>query len=268
MPNNPASRVGDKGARTGTQSIERAVMILRIIAGGANSGGLRLADIVSESGLDTSTAHRMLKSLSAAGLVERADAGWNYRLGHLVYELGLAALPRNDLQAICEDSLIRIAEESGDVALLAIRSGVDSVCMGRREGSFPILSLSVNVGTRRPLGIGAGGLAILASLPPELAKQIVETNSLRLKQFNTLTAPALMRMVQDTRDAGYALNRGEVYPEVGGIGVAIRGAGMVPLASLSISTVASRLQPERIQSLVKLLRAEVKSVEAKLSLSA
>ena len=40
-------------------------------------------------------------------------------------------------------------------------SGADAVCIDRRLGSYPVKTLTVEVGTKRPLGIGAGSLAIL-----------------------------------------------------------------------------------------------------------
>jgi DNA-binding IclR family transcriptional regulator len=39
--------------------------------------------------------------------------------------------------------------------------------MHRHEGSFPIRTLVLDVGNRRPLGVGAGGLAILAAIGDE-----------------------------------------------------------------------------------------------------
>lgn len=40
-------------------------------------------------------------------------------------------------------------------------------------GTYPIQILAVQVGTRQPLGVGAGGLALLAALPVEEIEAII-----------------------------------------------------------------------------------------------
>src|SRR5665647_3143210 len=121
----------------GTQSIERATRVLRIIAS-HNSPGLRLVDISKQAKLERPTAHRILKCLIAEGLVRQSAETRRYFLGHLIFELGLAASSSFNLREICHPSLVRLAEKTGDTVFLAIRSGADSVCIDRVEGSFPI----------------------------------------------------------------------------------------------------------------------------------
>lgn len=88
-----------------------------------------------------------------------------YFLGHLIFELGLAASSNFNLRDIRQSSLMRLADRTGDAVFLTIRSGYDTVCIDRKEGSFSIRALTLGVGTRRSLGVGAGGLALLMSLP-------------------------------------------------------------------------------------------------------
>ncbi|HZQ61201.1 MAG TPA: helix-turn-helix domain-containing protein, partial [Casimicrobiaceae bacterium] len=150
--------------RDGTQSIQRAAMLVRVIASRSRTG-MRLSEVVQHAHLERSTARRILKCLAAEGLVTQDAASRRYFLGPLVFELGLAAAPRFNLVDTCRPSLQRIAEKTGDTVFLTVRSGYDSVCLDRREGSFPIKALMMEPGTRRPLGAGAGGLALLMLLP-------------------------------------------------------------------------------------------------------
>src|SRR3989304_4526478 len=113
----------------GTQVIQRASLLMRLLAP-RHPGGVR-----------------------RAGMGQRA------------FELGLAAAPRFNLPDMFRPSLHRIAEKTGDTVFLTARSGNDSVCIDRKEGSFPIKTFTLEVGARRPLGAGAGGPAALMLLP-------------------------------------------------------------------------------------------------------
>src|SRR5450759_1725931 len=77
----------------GTQTIQRASLLMRLLASRSRSG-LRLADVVQDSGLEHPTAHRILKGLMAEGLVMQDAGSRRYLIGPLVYELGLAAAPQ------------------------------------------------------------------------------------------------------------------------------------------------------------------------------
>ena len=49
-----------------------------------------------------------------------------------------------------------------------------SICSARALGDYPIKALTLDVGIRRPLGVGAGGLAILCALPEAEADEIID----------------------------------------------------------------------------------------------
>ncbi len=157
---------------TGTQSIERALLLLREIAA-HNRGGSRLLDLATRTGLQRPTVHRMLKCLAAENMVQQDGDSHRYYLGSMVFELGLTATPRFNLREMCHPALARIAEATGDTVFLTQRSGLDAVCLDRREGTFPIKTFTLEVGMRRPLGVGTGSLAILSALPEEEIEQVV-----------------------------------------------------------------------------------------------
>src|SRR5438128_1564282 len=77
-------------ARSGTQSIERAALLLRELAL-RGTAGWSLRDLALHCELDRATVHRMLKCMIDERLVhQRADR--KYMLGPMVFELG-ASLP-------------------------------------------------------------------------------------------------------------------------------------------------------------------------------
>ena len=252
---------------TGTQSIERAAHVMRVIAS-RNATGLRLVDVSRHTKLERPTTHRILKCLIAEGMVRQDVKTRRYFLGHLIFELGLAASSNFNLRDICQPSLIRLAEKTGDTVFLTIRSGYDTVCIDRKEGSFPIRTLTLDVGTRRPLGVGAGGLALLMSLPDQTIEEVISANALRLVAYNNLTVRSLMQMVKRCKELGYALNDANITPEATSVGLPIRARFDQPILAISIGAISSRMPEKRQKELVSLIKAEVVLLEASLESTA
>jgi DNA-binding IclR family transcriptional regulator len=244
----------------GTQSIERAAHVLRIIST-HNSLGLRLVDISRQAKLERPTAHRILKCLITEGMVRQHVETRRYFLGHLIFELGLAASSNFNLRDICHPSLLRLADKSGDTVFLTIRSGADSVCIDRVEGSFPIKTLTLEIGTRRPLGAGAGGLALLMNLPEQIQREIVSVNALRLGAYNNLTVPVVMGLLKRCRERGYVLNDSQVTPGATSIGLPIRSKSGEPVLAISIGAISSRMTTERQNEIASMIRKEIETLE-------
>lgn len=249
---------------SGTQSIQRAALLLREIAA-RNRQGMRLVDVAQSSGLQRPTVHRMLKCLAAENLVAQDPDTRRYFLGPLVFELGITAGPRFNIQDICRNSLDRIASETGDTVFLTLRSGDDSLCVDRREGAFPIKTFTVDVGSRRPLGVGAGSLAILAALPEEEIEEVVGRISRQLQPFGKLNANELMSLVKRAHRLGYALNDVRTIAGVTAIGLPIHDASGQPIAAISVSAITARMTSGRQRELVELLKREIRGIERQLA---
>ena len=243
----------------GTQSIQRASLLVRLIASHKRAG-LRLTDLVQLSRLERPTVRRILKCLIAEGMVTQIDETHRYFLGPLVFELGLAATPRFNLRELCRPALQRIADRSGDTAFLSVRSGYDSVCLDRAEGSFPIKALTLDVGIRRPLGVGAGGLALVMALPADAIDDILTMNEPRLAAYHGASAATLRRLIARARDTGYALNDDHITAGATSLGLPVINPHGEPFASVSVGAIASRLSPKRRPEVVAILRGELEQL--------
>jgi DNA-binding IclR family transcriptional regulator len=233
---------------------------LRLIAAN-NKAGLRLVDLVRHSGLEQPTVHRMLKAMIAENMVIQRAENRRYFLGPILFELGLAAEQHYGLREMCQSSLVRIAEKTGDTVFLTVRRGREAVCIDRKDGAFPVKVFTLNVGDRRALGVGAGGLAILAELPEVDAEQVIEGNSKILGLVGGLNAKEMKQRVAQARRHGYGIHDVLNVSGVKAVGVAIKNAEGDPFAALSISAVATRIANQRIEELVVLLRKEASVIE-------
>ena len=189
------------------QGIERALRLLKAVAAG-NSTGRRLGDIVDATGLSKSTTHRLLHALVDQGAVEYQPDTGLFFLGYGLFEICIAAGSRFGLLELAEPVLRRLVERTEDTVYLSVRDGLDAICVARMEGTFPIKTLTLNVGDRRPLGAGAGSIALLAFQPEEELTRIVQENFRRPGKYPRLNTVNVTALVQATRRQGFALNDG------------------------------------------------------------
>jgi len=254
MPQKPAKPVA------GTQSIERTIAILKELATFGKSGG-RIADIALRVGLEYPTAHRILKCLAAQNMVDKDPHTLRYSLGKLVYELGLSAPPRTNLREICDPVTTRLAEQTEDTVFLNVRSGLDIVCIDRKEGTFPIKTLIFEIGNRRPLGIGAGGLALLMNLPDEEIQDLLRKNAARMSSYGDISPRGLMSTIRRYREAGYVATEDIVVKGVSAVSLPFGGRDGMPAAALSIAGVPSRMPASRQRELVKVMQGGIQDLE-------
>jgi DNA-binding IclR family transcriptional regulator len=226
------------------QGVERISAILRALADHAATGA-RLTDVATATGLSKSTAHRLIGMLSAEGLVEAdAKSGLLY-LGFEMSVLGAAAANRYGLVATGRETLEELERLTEDSIYLSVRSGFESVCIDRVVGTFPIKVLTLNVGDKRPLGIGAGSLALLAALDDAEVEQALRLNADKLAKYPNCSPTQLREMVARSRAEGYAFNDRRIIPGMYAVAVTVRDQMNRPLAALTVAAISERMRPER-----------------------
>ena len=206
------SKVDTAENASGAQSIGRALALLRLLGEGAKSGA-SLSELVASSGLVKPTCRRILLALMEAGLVEQETPSRRYFLGPEVYVLGIIAAERYGIDRHALDGVSRLAQRTGDAAFLQVRRGNFVVCLAREDGTYPIRSHVLAAGDRHPLGAGAGPLAVLAALDDDEIEAVLAANARLLEtDYMTLPLPLIRTLVQETRERGYSMNRGLLFP--------------------------------------------------------
>ena len=247
------------GANTetaGAQTLRRGLAVLRLLTRTGPSG-LRMGEIGRRLDLHKSTAVRLTRTLVDEGFVLHDLASGVYRLGPEAFAVGLAAEPSYALQRLAAPALQAVALESGDTVFFTVLHGVESICLSRTEGDFPIRNQLVKAGDRWPLGVGAGSCAMLAALADADVANILARNAeQRAQRYPGCTDTAIWQLVRQTRADGYCLNPGLVLESSWAIGVAVRDALGRPVASISLAAIEPRLGPARRVALAnRLMRA-------------
>lgn len=245
----------------GAQGITRAVLVLKLLARQADVG-LRLVDLAQAAELTRPTMHRLLKALVAQGMAVQDAATRRYRLGPLVFELGLAAAHRFNLRDLSTATLADLARVTGDTTFLFVRSGDDAVCINRIQGTYPVQTPALPLGSRQPLGVSAGGLALLAALPAAEQKRIIEAVAPRLGAYGELDADDVRTHCALVAKVGYAHIANRAVPGISALGVPVYGESGLLLAAVTVAATHNRMTDARVREIVPLLRGAAQAIGA------
>jgi DNA-binding IclR family transcriptional regulator len=245
---------GKSEPRSGTQTLERSIRLLKLIASRGRFGW-RLSDLAEYCQMSKGTTHRLLAGLIRERLVRRRNYDRHYLPGALLFELSLALPAYSDFLAAAQAPLKRIARATGMVAYLFLRSGEDFVCAAR-HGSTEIKALSINKGTRRPLLSAAGGIAMLITLDEAEFSSVVKHNLAQIERFGPQRIKALQAVLRESKRCGFGLHQGQIVPGVHALGVAVRNSSGKPLAALTVVGAAEKLPPARVSEFASMLNAE------------
>jgi len=231
-------------------SLHRAVQLMRAVAHG-RAAGASLKDLVTATLLPRPTIHRVTQMLIDVGWLERDRDNRRFYLGREIHGFGLVAALRHPIERLAAAELARLAHETGQTIYMLARAGDDTVCVARHESTARIQTLVLQVGSREPLGIGAGSMALLAALPPQEAEQAFTRNLARYRRHERFDEPSFRRALAEARGRGFASHDGLFIRGVSGIGVAVRDESGYPLAALSTAFVTDWLDGTQRESLAR-----------------
>jgi DNA-binding IclR family transcriptional regulator len=200
------------------QSVDRAVRILKALAGGP--GRLGVSELSDRLGLAKGTVHGLLRTLQAHGLVEQHPDSDKYQLGPQLLQLSNRYLDLSELRsrslAYSEalagraDEAVRVGAFHGDGMLVVHH-------VFRPDTSLQILE----VGSLLPLHATALGKAVLAYLDQDVRDDLVGPTPTKLTGQTLVTAAALSRDLDAVRERGYAVEKEEAVLGEGGVAAPI-----------------------------------------------
>jgi DNA-binding IclR family transcriptional regulator len=247
------------------KTIDRAVRLLWVLAKG-NNEGMPLSGISRLSGFGKGTTHRLLAALVEAGLAFQDPTTRRYRFGASLSLLARFA-QQQDIGALSFPFLQRIAATTSDTVYVSVREGPAAVCVGREIGSFPIRTLSLDAGDRRPLGVGSGSLALLAFLADEAIEAVLKQNETWLRSFKGYDSAYIWKAIAKSRREGFSFVDGRIIHGMNAIGVPVFDNSRKVVAALSLAAIASRVSGDRITEIVTILKKEAATLGASPSMN-
>lgn len=245
-PRPPGDRAS--GADGEGRALRRGLLLLDTLQR-AGDAGLRVVELCGACGLQRATVHRLLATLLDTGHVQRAGR-FHYTAARRDAQ---AARPANLAQRIAP-VLARVSKACGDAAFAVVREGHSSWCIARHVGTYPVQILSVQVGARQPLGVGAAGLALLAALPDDEAGAAIHAHGVVLGRYGGMTPERLELLVRSTRERGWSVVGNHAVQGALGVGRAVRDADGRPLAGISVAASTDRMTSQRQRWIAALMK--------------
>lgn len=262
-PGADADRALERGS---IRSLERAAALLEAAA--RRPEGIALGELAATTGLHTSTAFHLARTLVGLGYLDQDPRSRLYRIGSRLFVLAAAALDEARLVAAGGPILERLARETGASAHLAVRSRAEIVVIARARAPG-LLQLDERPGGTRPAHATAIGKLLLAALPEEERARLVAR--LRLERLTTATITERDRLLEELAAValrGVAFDRGELDPEIRCAAVGVHDFAGRCIAALGLSGPAFRLDEPALEALVEPLRAAARELSAALGHSA
>ncbi len=213
-------------------SVRKAVDILDLFS--PHQPRLSLIEISARLGQPKSTTNNLLKTLLACGMVEKADND-HYALGRGLIARTQAVLVNVQLRDRVAPLLRELADACHESAYLTVRDGDYCLYIYAIESPRRLLARTA-VGDHAPLHCTSVGKAILAFLPENEVRRIVQRVGLPASTVNTITdMPTLLEELQRTRQRGYAIDNQEHEINTFCIGAPVLDDQAQVIGSLSIS---------------------------------
>lgn len=214
-------------------SVARAIALLDAVA--ESDGGARVNELARHIGVNPSTASRLLSTLEAGGLLERAPEG-PYRLGLKLVALSDRVLGQLDVRERARPWLTWLVEETGETATLSVPGGGEAITVDFVPSPSSVASLA-RLGRPSVAHATAAGKVMLAfgraARPDEELTAFTE---------RTITDPAVLaRELDQIRAAGVAEAVGEREPDLNALAAPVLGRAHELVAILGLQGPAARL---------------------------
>lgn len=245
-------RIRSVDGEQGSKSLRRGLRLLRAVSDRAATGA-RLAELAEATGIHSATAYRLLRTLEQENMIWVDPDTRIYNLGMEVMRMG-GTSKHFELANQFHSLLVEIAEITEDNAYLGAPTGYDGIVVDLVEGRFPLHLATPKIGSRRPQGVGAAAIAILAAYPDAEAKAIYEANLPRYEGIPWLDARQIWEEVLGTRRRGYTVIKGHIIAEATAVAVALMDDKGMPVAAIAVTSTNSRMLPERRAEIAAVIR--------------
>jgi IclR family transcriptional regulator, acetate operon repressor len=220
-------------------------------------GPAGVREIAKGVDMNPSTVHRLLGLLEEEGFVRQDEPGGGYIVGTALLRLALTASGSHPVRSAALPHLRALAEASGETVTLGLYDPVrrQTYVLAVVESEAPVRYVS-KLHEWRDLHTGASGRAVMAFLPDDDRRTVVERTQLAPVTEHTITSAAeLERVLAEVRERGYAFSQEE--RRLGGVGIAapVFGPGRHVLGEVGVSVPTQRFVAADEQRLARLVVA-------------
>ncbi|TEA71809.1 IclR family transcriptional regulator [Allopusillimonas soli] len=251
------AQTNDAGPRT----LRRGLAVLNALRENPEFG-LSITGLARATGLQRPTIYRLLAALMDGGFVRKVGGSKRY-MACLGQESGPLAGQDPRIQ-IAYPAMRRLAAATGDAVFLVVRDGPESLSLWREIGPYPVQILATYAGKRQPLGVGSGGMALLAKLDDATVDGIIDHNSDKLELYGGMTIREMRQLVQNTRTRGYSVVGNYAVRGALGVGCALTDSRRQPVLSISVTAITERMPATRQREIASLIQDELDAMASRI----
>ncbi|MDA1090492.1 MAG: IclR family transcriptional regulator [Proteobacteria bacterium] len=216
------------------QSLAKGFRVLEAFDAGYPE--LTLSQISGRTGLDTGTVFRLANTLVMLGYLERVEGSKRYRLTLKVLDLGFNTLGRMEFRDVARPVLRSLVGQINEAASIGILDGADIVYVERVQAGMARLGVDIRIGSRIPAYYTAIGHCILAFLPKQDARRILNMRERIQITPKTVTSIAQIEAkLAVVRKKGYAFSDRDAAPMLLVLAAPILDDDGHPFAALSVA---------------------------------
>lgn len=234
-------------------TVRNAVRALAVLA---EQGPLRLTPLAAQLELGKSTAHLLLQTLAADGMVEVDLVSGAYRVGLRAFEIGATAIEQGGFGARLIGAMEELGRRCNESVSLGVLSA-GSVLIAQRVESPEVLRADIRPGTRMPLHASASGKVLLAAIPERSVLQFLPESLTASARKTHRDRAALLAELEQVRAQGFAAQSDEFVDGIAAVAAPVFAAGGKMLAALSIAGPAARFEEARWVELLLPAAAEM-----------
>lgn len=214
-------------------TVDRALQVLEAFL--TDEGPLALADLSKVLDLDKSVIHRILATLVRRRFLEQDPASKRYMVGLRMWEIGQRYLSASPLEELAQEAVDAVVRRhpyaTGYVATL---DGDQMVIISTVRGPGPV-NIVIDPGSRMPAALTATGRVMLAHLAEDRLRRLLpRLEAQRRARPGGRRAEDLVADLEEIRARGWADNRGEYFPGIGTVALAVASAEGGPTAAISV----------------------------------
>lgn len=201
---------------------------------------LTFSELVTKSGLNKSTLHRLLAICTEEKLVQFDKGRKVYLIGPKIFDLVRNAYSGYDIQAVALGEMMRLHDLFDGNVTIGIPSGLEVVYLRILEAKQSLGAIQ-RPGMREPVHCSASGKALLAFLPDAMI--VSKLNGYVFERFTDQTITnktAFTTALAEVRQNGFAYNNREEYDQFHGISAPIFNYVSEPIAVLNVWTTHAR----------------------------
>jgi IclR family KDG regulon transcriptional repressor len=213
------------------------------------------AEIRKSLDLNKSTIFRILNILVHAGYLEKNSVTLKYRSGFKLYHLGSLVEDRSEIRNIAHPFLEELTEKCDETVHLVVLDQGEALYLDKLEGKKAIRVVS-KVGWRLPTHCSGVGKVLLAFLPDETVREIIQQKGLKRFTNNTITDIVTLKIeLARIRKQGYAIDNEEIEVGLKCIAAPLKYSKGEAIAAISISGPKERFSGIEMKRLIPLVKS-------------